>query len=65
MSLNKENKIEMVQEIAEVRRTGLTNMFDRNSVIDMLYTMGYDYTAEYLEENKREYMDLLKMSGSY
>lgn len=60
-----EDRIEMAQEIAKVRESGLTNMFDRNRVIEILYAMGHDYTAEYLEENKNDYMSLLELSGEY
>lgn len=60
---NKEDREDMAKEIAEVRRTGKTNMFDRIAVIEILYDLGYDYTAEYLEENKEDYLDLLKLSG--
>lgn len=60
---NQEDRKEMAHEIAEVRRTGRTNMFDRRAVIEILYELGHDYTAEYLEENKDDYFDLLKLSG--
>lgn len=60
---NKEDRNCMAKEIAEVRRTGRTNMFDRITVIEILYQLGYDFTAEYLEENKGDYMSLLELSG--
>lgn len=48
-----------------VRRTGLTNMFDRKNVIVILKEFGYNNIADYLEENKKEYLELLIESGKY
>lgn len=62
---NQEDRIEMAQELAEVRGTGLVNMMDRKGVIDVLYSMGHDFSAEYLEDNKSDYMELLVLSGQY
>lgn len=63
--MDNQEKIEMAQDISLVRKTGMTNMFDRRNVIEVLYMMGHDVTAEYLEDNKSEYMELLKLSGDY
>lgn len=63
--IDNQEKIEMAQDIALVRKTDATNMFDRRNVIEVLYMMGHDTTAEYLEDNKSEYMELLKLSGEY
>lgn len=61
----KEDIIEMAQEIAEVRKTGVVNMYDRGGVINVLEVLGYDYTADYIKENKEDYIKLLKLSGDY
>jgi chorismate mutase len=63
--MNNDDRIEMAKEIAEVRKTGMTNMFDRSSVIEILRDLGHDDTAEYLRDNRDEYMELLKLSGKY
>lgn len=62
---NQEDRIEMAQELAEVRKTVLTNMMDRLGVAEVLTSLGYDYTSEYIKDNKADYMDLLVLSGEY
>lgn len=57
------NKEEVIKGIAMVRRTGLTNMFDRNNVILILEELGYNKIADYLKENRKEYLELLKASS--
>lgn len=59
------NKEDIIKGIAMVRRTGLTNMFDRENVIVILKEFGYNNIADYLEENKKEYLELLIESGKY
>lgn len=60
-----EDRIEMAKEIAEIRRTGLTNMMARTNVIEVLESLGYDFTADYIKEVKSDFMDLLVLSGKY
>jgi chorismate mutase len=62
---NQEDRVEMAKEIAEVRRTGETNMMDRRRVAEILREMGFDFTADYIEENVGDYMSLLTLSGEY
>jgi chorismate mutase len=62
---NEEDRIEMAKEIAEVRRTGETNMFDRTRVAELLEEMGFEYTAEYIRANVGDYGSLLELSGKY
>lgn len=38
-----------------VRQSGYTNMFDRPRVIELAEMMGYDDTAAWVRENRREY----------
>jgi len=57
-----EDRIDIAKEIAEVRKSGLVNMFDRFGV---LMDLGYDYAAEYIEKNRMDYLELLKLSGKY
>lgn len=65
INTNNDDRIEMAQEIAEIRNSSKTNMFDRQAVIDLLYENGYDFTAEYIIENKDDYLELLKLSANY
>lgn len=59
------NRVDIIKGITMVRRTGLTNMFDRKNVIVILKEFGYNNIADYLEENKKEYLELLIESGKY
>ena len=58
-------KVSIARDIAKVRETGLTNMFDRIRVIEILEIMGYEDSVEYLTNHKADYMELLKLSGEY
>lgn len=40
-----------------VRRSGLTNMFDRPRVIELAEMMGYNETVAWLRENRRLYAE--------
>lgn len=60
-----EDRIEMAQEIAEVRKTSRVNMFDRAGVADVLGELDYPYTADYIMENRDDYLELLEMSSNY
>ena len=59
------NKEDIIKGIATIRRTNLVNMFDRKNVIVILKEFGYNNIADYLEENKKEYLELLIESGKY
>ena len=52
-------------DIAEVRKLGITNMFDRIKVIEVLKKIGCNDTANYLKNNKNNYIKLLEESGNY
>jgi hypothetical protein len=63
---NEDIDIKMAKDIAEVRRTGKTNMFCVNAVICILFDLDLEETASYLlRSNKDEFFRLLKMSGGY
>lgn len=62
---NEEDRIEMAKEIAEVRRTGEVNMMDRQGVAEILFEMGFDYTAEYILANVGDFFSLLELSKEY
>ncbi len=51
--------------IAEVKKTGKTNMFISSNVIDILEEMNYFNEADYIRENKDKYIELLKLSSKY
>ena len=40
-----------------VRRSGLTNMFDRPRVIEIAELWGYDETAAWLREHRKQYCE--------
>lgn len=58
-------KEDIIKGIELVRKTGMTNMFDRKNVIVILKEFGYNNIADYLEENKKEYLELLIASSKY
>lgn len=58
-------EIEIAKEIAAIRKTGLVNMFFVNDVLEVMVTMGYNNSAEYIKMNKTEYLKLLELSGDY
>lgn len=55
----------IAKAIAEVRRTGMTNMFDRSMVIELIDMLGHEDEADYLRNNLSEYGELLRKSGEY
>lgn len=65
MTLNDEDKIEVAKGIAQVRRSGKVNMFDRRGVIDVMYMIGDDFSADHLASNPDDYIELLELSGNY
>jgi hypothetical protein len=46
---------EVFEGLEAVRRSGITNMFDRPRVIEIAEMMGYDETAEWLVSNRNLY----------
>ena len=58
-------KEDIIKGIELVRKTGMTNMLDRENVIIILKELGYDNIANYLKENKKEYLKLLMSSNKY
>lgn len=55
----------IAKAIADVRRTCLTNMFDRTMVIEIMDMLGNEEEADYLRNNLQEYGRLLRKSGDY
>lgn len=51
--------------LAEVRKTGATNMIDRYKVIDVMELLGYRKEAKYILNNKDKYIELLNLSANY
>lgn len=58
-------KEDIIKGIELVRKTGMTNMLDRENVIIILKELGYDNIANYLEKNKKEYLELSIASNKY
>ena len=46
-----------------VRSSGLTNMLDRPTVIDIMFSLDYNDAASWLDLNKKEYMEALMQMG--
>jgi hypothetical protein len=46
---------EVFEGLEAVRRSGITNMFDRPRVIEIAEMMGYDETEEWLTSNRNLY----------
>ena len=56
MKINMKNVSQNVYDgIMAVRDGGLTNMLDRNMVINLCEEMGYDEAAEWVKLNKSSY----------
>ena len=47
------------EQILAVRDTGLTNMFDINTVQRIAYDAGYYELVNYLEEHRKEYVHFI------
>lgn len=48
-----------LEQLLEIRSTGLTNMFDFNTVQRMAYEMDFYELVEWMEEHKNEYGSLI------
>ena len=47
------------EQILAVRDTGLTNMFDINTVQRIAFDAGYYELVNYLEEHRKEYVNFI------
>ena len=47
------------EQILEIRDTGLTNMFDVNTVQRLAYEHNFYELVVYLEENRKEYVHFI------
>ncbi len=47
------------EQILEIRDTGLTNMFDVNTVQRLAYERDFYELVAYLEENRKEYVHFI------
>jgi hypothetical protein len=47
------------EQILEIRDTGLTNMFDVNTVQRLAYERDFYELVVYLEENRKEYVHFI------
>ena len=48
---------EVFEGLEAVRSSGLTNMFDRPRVIEIAMMKGFIETAEWVQENKKQYTE--------
>lgn len=51
--------------IAIVRETGITNMFQRDKVLELMKEFGFENESNYLKEHKEEYSKYLDDSSDY
>ena len=59
--MNESDKMEIVQNLREVRDSGAVNMFDKSGVVNELYNAGYDFSVEQVESmNANKYIEILK-----
>ena len=49
----------VMEQILEIRDTGLTNMFDVNTVQRLAYERDFYELVAYLEENRKEYVHFI------
>ena len=56
---NKKEQELITEGILFVRDTGLTNMFDTAAVIEIAELEGYDLTADFIRNHKREYGEII------
>ena len=47
------------KQIIEIRATGLTNMFDINTVQRIAFEAGYYELVNYLEDHRKEYVHFI------
>ena len=61
MSINEEERAEIVSNVREVRDSGAVNMLDKSGVVNELYNAGYDFSAEQIGSmNADDYVEILK-----
>ena len=53
----------VVDALEYVRSTGLTNMFDSNNVITIAFDAGYYNGADWIDNNKKFYVEALHALG--
>ena len=51
--------IKIKNQILAIRQTGLTNMFDIGSVLEIAKVMEFDELEEYIPEHKAEYVNFI------
>lgn len=61
IQMNKSDKVEIVQNLREVRDSGAVNMLDKSGVVNELCNAGYDFSAEQVGNmSPHEYIETLK-----
>lgn len=58
-------KIEIIRGIAKVRRSGVTNMYDRKRVLEEISMNCSQEIKDYIKDHENDYLELLKLSGDY
>lgn len=56
---------EVLKAIADVRRSGVTNMYDRKRVLEEISMNCSQEIKDYIKDHENDYLELLKLSGDY
>lgn len=56
---------EVLKAIADVRRSGVTNMYDRKRVLEEISANCSEEIKDYIKDHENDYLELLKLSGDY
>jgi hypothetical protein len=54
---------EIFVQYEKIRESGLTNMFDRNRVLQIAEQIGFDELTEFIEEDNANYGKILRNYG--
>lgn len=66
MESKQQQEISIAKRIAEVRKTGRVNMFDREGVARVMSDLGYQTTPDKIRTmSASQYSKLLALSGKY
>lgn len=55
----------VLKAIADVRRSGVTNMMDKRKVLDEISANCSQEIKDYIKDHENDYLELLKLSTKY
>lgn len=56
---------EVLKAIADVRYSGITNMYDRKRVLEEISANCSQEIKDYIKDHENDYLELLKLSTEY